>query len=158
MDYIYEELLRQQKALRQLLVGQGETTGEEAPGEETKKQEQAWTDQEAAASPVSSQQAAGAGAGLIERALEAAMENAGSHDLAQRQRDLNQVWKPLLQEEQPVREQSGTPAAEELLWEGDVPVLYQGSWDRASRRADVRAVSRMVQQDARRYDGGFTLY
>jgi len=70
-------------------------------------------------------------------------------------------WTPVVRHASPVRQIGGGPA--ETLEQGEAPDeigLWGGGWGSAALQPEdsAKALSRAVQRDARRYDGGFTIY
>lgn len=129
MDYVREELLRQRTALERLMAG-----GAEQPSVPEAQEDPAHR------LPVRKEAAEDAPAAHRERK---------GQETARRFRSMER--------EQTGFAHSGRQFAEEM--EGSFP------WGERSLRpafepagADVRQVSRAIERDARRYDGGFTIY
>ena len=160
MDYIRRELLRQQAALARLLLGGGKENEEQtsAAAGPARRDEASGYPAAAGNGPESPWDAA---AQSLRRELPLAgrlpkdrRPAAGSGDHGG-----EAVW-------------SGSPAAGEglrFVRRGSVrpfppadsdETAEQGFWRRleTGERSDEKALSRMIQRDARRYDGGFSLY
>ena len=126
MDYVREELLRQQKALEMLLSGAAsEPEREEAAAEATSG---AWrTERE---KPVAG------------RVPEANAESRRIHRMI-RTESVSEGWMgSMVEEAEWLRKQNPS----------------NGAVAAGTEETNVRAVSRAVQRDARRYDGGFSIY
>lgn len=143
MDYIQDMLLRQRQALAVLLLG-GETADGQEPGaqppQETAAAERERTargldmhrGQDAAETGAASgRQAEPAGTGAVRR---------GRGETAAQGRVQFGLRK------------DGQEAGPVHVWTGPAGA------ENAETAAEARAVSRAVQRDARRYDGGFSIY
>lgn len=134
MDYIREELLRQQVALAALLLGKAaeeetvrdeETAGGEWPTEVSTRKSPA-----AAAAELETENVRGPEAG-------AAGTEASS-------------W--------PARGTGGGLGTDSLAERGGERMVTEVLWADTGGMSDAKALSRTFQRDARRYDGGFRLY
>ena len=129
MDYIHEEFLRQRRALERLMVGGAEKTETETAAEETTRVYGAYDGGETAAFVKNgAPAAAAAGGAAVGRAA------ADSHTVRR----------------------GGMSAAAGSM--DGMTVLERVSAAVQAEKTDARAVSRAIQRDARRYDGGFSLY
>lgn len=160
MDYVREELLRQQKLLATLMSG-GAKTEENPEGEPEQTpgtEESLW---EASSGTRAFAEGTG-GTGPETAALRVRMSQPG-----QGERDPAADGDASSEREFP-RETSagGIGAAEPDRWSGirtGMPDPDDWGWTSVVRRSaaggtDAQAVSRAIQRDARRYDGGFTIY
>jgi len=125
MDYVREELLRQNRAL-EVLMKVGAAEPEDREGEKPKKQR---LDGEAGRGERGLTSAEMPGAGIRLRAADS-RESLGRRE--------NLLW--------------AEPAGEDVVIPGETVGFG------VFRQASVREVSRAIERDARRYDGGFTMY
>lgn len=159
MNYVQEELLRQERALTALLSGQRAARQEEAPPEQAEADPGSTAAREADA-PLRAAARAGtqrAGDQAASRADPAEADGTpeggtaggspGRETAARRSGD---------------RAGRGTPAA---AWSSGIPQPGVPGWRETASSGlpgaggvPAEALSRAIQRDARRYDGGFTLY
>ena len=160
MDYIRRELLRQQAALARLLLGGGKEN-EEQPADAASPARR----DETSGYPVTTGNKTGnpldTAAQSLRRELPLAERLPEDRRPAVEQRDDGEaaVWAgsltagagPRFARRGPVRPFPPTDSGE---------TAEQGVWRRleTGERSDEKALSRMIQRDARRYDGGFSLY
>lgn len=184
MDYIREELLRQRKALAQLLLGapKEETDREEGSSREiSRREEMSPAELEVLAASFAAERtlaekgAPGFGAAfdearrgmqdvLWEEAEEAARRSHRERGeylrrgtmfpeeervLAAR-REASLTWDAVMRRPEAWLGESGT---EERL-----PLAAETVWAGSGAPSEAEKLSRVFQRDARRYDGGFTLY
>lgn len=163
MNYAQEALLRQQLALEALLggsVGRQEETAEQrdarreiwtaggAPEEALRSRAEERGERSRAEVPASEQARRGGGAETRAEEGSAADGRAASSGwggrMAVLREPMEETWMPEETALSPegLRRQAG----------------QRGMRSAAGGETDVRAVSRAVQRDARRYDGGFTIY
>ena len=129
MDSIQEEFLRQKRALERLMVGGGKAVNPEAAAEEAVQGLPTGGGEEAVRSAAKT---AAAGENFRGRSRRAAVE---MHGGAGGNGGLPMVGSAV-----------GIAAVEHL------------SAAVQTEKTDARALSRAIQRDARRYDGGFSLY
>ena len=129
MDYVRGELLRQKRALEALLGG-----GAEEEHEEQK---------EAQAEPLPESRETAVGR----------LRSASAGETADR---VPPVWRDAVRSARSVRTGSVRPA-EESVWGSTGSGAFAGGVEERVR-TDARLLSRTIQRDARRYDGGFTGY
>lgn len=143
MDYIREELLRQQAALTALLLGKaaeeepmgdGETAGGEWTVETAVRKSPA-----AAAAELETENARRPGAAGTEEAILLAGTLGRGGDA-------------------PAREMGGGLDMDRLAEPGGERMVTEVLWADTGGMSDAKALSRTFQRDARRYDGGFRLY
>ena len=169
MDYIYQELLRQRAALARLLLGSGKEREEqrvsagaaERPADRL-RESGAWENARygllQAAWPTGGGAAftedltgGGAFGGSLENGGEAALGTdrvpAGEEPAARKTECRSGERTAASTRRWPLSD-AGSEQTERALWLR----LETGE------RSDEKALSRMVQRDARRYDGGFSLY
>lgn len=184
MDYIREELLRQQKLLAALMTG-GEALAENAVGKATPAPAMGTGRAETEADKASARSGRRAapaarryGAdGLDEKAESARAAGAGMDadekgsraDGRGEQREPGGIGSRRTERG---RRTAGSGGSAGTLWSaavgsagGDADIPISGAiaqWEpagfAAGGAADARALSRAFQRDARRYDGGFSLY
>lgn len=163
MDYIREELLRQQAALTALLLGSaGEDTADSTPkiekGASLKTPEiwkytQAWLKQATGAGAKTELSAAQAWAGELPQSADSPSQyNTGEAGPAAEM--VQRYWAFGGEEEQPLGETApqslGKPLARQTM---------EFLWSPEERKSSgVRDISLALERDARRYDGGFSLY
>ena len=131
MDYIQEELLRQKRALEALMTGsvrQMEETAESAEAERLREVQGAEE--------------------VLRGRMAAAWEMAGGERRGLRAGKTGTV--------ETGRGRNGG-AVQEIMAGGAVREVRYVNRGRTAQ-ADVQAISRTIQRDARRYDGGFSLY
>ena len=143
MDYIREELLRQQAALASLLLGKA---AEEEPvgDEETAGGE--WS------AGVTARKSPAAAAAELE------MENARRPGAAGTEEAILLVGTLGRGGDAPARETGGGLGTDSLAESGGERMVTEVLWADTGGMSDAKALSRTFQRDARRYDGGFRLY
>lgn len=143
MDYIREELLRQQAALAALLLGKAaeeETVGDESainaewPAETVTRKRAATADEEL---ETENARRPDTGAARMEESILLAGTPCWSGD---------------------VRRTGGGLNADGLVEHGGERTVTEVLWTDTGGMSDAKALSRTFQRDARRYDGGFRLY
>lgn len=168
MDYIYQELLRQRAALARLLLGGGKEREElrrsAGVAERPVRLEESGAWENARYGLLQAVWPAGGGAAFTEDltgggTFGVSLENGGEAALGT---DRVPAGEEPAARKTERRSGEGT-AASARRW----PLSDAGSeqteralWLRleTGERSDEKALSRMVQRDARRYDGGFSLY
>lgn len=144
MDYIQEMLLRQKRALAVLMLGETAVAGAKEDGE-----------------------TAVAGAKENEEtALEAAAVKERQMEQETAQRSLAGAEQTARMGSGGARQERGTPVETKGRTMGKLlPYGSADAWDKglagetsAGQTANVKAMSRVIQRDARRYDGGFSIY
>lgn len=129
MDYVREELLRQKRALEALLGG----------GAEEEHEEQ----REAQAEP-------------LPESRETAVDRLRSVPAGETADRVPPVRRGAVRSDRSARTQSVRPAEESVWGSAGFGAFAGGAGERV--RTDARLLSRTIQRDARRYDGGFTVY
>lgn len=169
MDYIYQELLRQRAALARLLLGGGKEREEQrvsaGAAERPVRLEESGAWENARYGLLQAVWPAGGGAAFTEDltgggAFGVSLENGGEAALGTDRVPAG---------EEPAAQQGGRRSGERTAasarrW----PLSDADGGERTERalwlrletgeRSEEKALSRMVQRDARRYDGGFSLY
>ena len=153
MDYIRRELLRQQAALARLLLGGGKENEEQLADAAglARRGETSGHPVTAGNKPETPLDTA---AQSLRRGLPLAERLPEDRRPAVEQRDDGEAaaWAgPRFARRGPVRPFPPADSGE---------TAEQGFWRRleTGERSDEKALSRMIQRDARRYDGGFSLY
>ena len=147
MNYIQEELLRQKRLLTELLLREGGST---ARNYESAEETEMLT--YVSGNTVAQQVEARAGrtvfAGNRAQRRSVAVESA-EHEAIPSYRETNVVSEPFWKRgRQNMAGQGGA----------DSVVVRQRTGGVGGTQTDARALSRAVQRDARRYDGGFSIY
>ena len=165
MDYIREELLRQQAALTRLLLGSGrEREDEEWENDPTR--EEVLSEEEKVF--LNSRKLAALETARTGRHLVAAEESSFWRELPEEtaeaavRRETEREWAGEL----PARSGGASSAYRrrygmepgETAGEALVSVVTEGMSASAAEAVRARELSRVFQRDARRYDGGFTLF
>ena len=158
MDYVREELLRQQKLLAALMSGRPKAKeGAESGPERTSGREEIWSGTSSGTGAAVEETG---GTGLETTALRVRISRPD-----QEKRDSATVEASSERETQ--SEPSADRAVESDGWAKSVqlgmPDADDWGWAPVLRRSaaggtDAQTVSRAIQRDARRYDGGFTIY
>ena len=157
MDYLREVLERQERLLRRLLTGERDTErGEKSEGLSV---ERVRTPAEGDGETLPS------GGGSPWGHTAAATAAADTERPAERRRDPAGGGEPLTEADVSIVETLNTQAAEfrryrrsDALWRDAAPAAWPESVLTAEAAVDMERISRAVQRDARRYDGGFTMY
>lgn len=170
MDYIYQELLRQRAALARLLLGGGKEREEQrasagAAERPADRLEESGAWENARHSAFQAAWPAGGGAVFTEEltgggAFGASLEDGGEAAFGMDSLPAGEVPAAQKGERRPGERTAASARRWPLSDAGSGERTEQTLWLRleTGERSEEKALSRMVQRDARRYDGGFSLY